>query len=262
VDIKTKQIAPEVLWKEFIENDSQPARHQLIVNYVGLVKYVIFNMNMPANSLLEEQDFMNIGVIGLCEAIERYDPARGVKFESYAVPRIRGKIQDEMRRLDWLSRTARKKATELIEVTDRIRSEKGREVSHEEVIERLGITTQQFQSYLDAAAAAKASISLNEAATQVMTIDDETFDPLMELPDEDYINKLDEMQNIERVAHITNYLQTLKEKKRLVISLYYYEELTFKEIGQLLDISESRVCQIHAQVIKELRSQLHEYENA
>ncbi len=262
MNIDTNKITVDELWAEFTEKDSQKARHKLIVNYIGLVKYVIFNMNMPSNSLLEEQDFLNIGIIGLCEAIERYDFTRGVKFESYAVPRIRGKIQDEMRRLDWLSRTARKKATELMEITDKIRIEKGREVSYEEVIERLGISTQQFQSYLDAAAAAKASISLNEATTQVMTIDDETFDPLLELPDEDYINKLDEMQNIERIDHITTYLQELKEKKRLVISLYYYEELTFKEIGTILDISESRVCQIHSQVIKELREQVKEYENA
>lgn len=257
-----KKVSSEKMWEEYFDTHSEPSRHRLIVSYIGLVKYVIYQMSMPVNSLLEEQDFLNIGVIGLCEAIERYDKDRGVKFESYAVPRIRGKIQDEMRRLDWLSRTARKKATELLEVTDRIRSEKGREVAPHEIIERMGITPQQFQSYLEAAAAAKASISLNDAATQVITIDDESFDPMMELPDTDYINKLTELENVERIDHITSHLTELKEKKRLVITLYYYEELTFKEIGKILEISESRVCQIHSQVIKELRVKLYEFENA
>lgn len=257
-----KKISSEKIWVEYFDTHSEASRHRLIVSYIGLVKYVIYQMSMPVNSLLEEQDFLNIGVIGLCEAIERYDKDRGVKFESYAVPRIRGKIQDEMRRLDWLSRTARKKATELLEMTDRIRSEKGREVAPHEIIERMGITTQQFQSYLEAAAAAKASISLNDAATQVITIDDESFDPMQELPDNDYINKLTELENTERIDYITEHLNELKEKKRLVITLYYYEELTFKEIGKILEISESRVCQIHSQVIKELRTKLYEFENA
>ena len=257
-----KKVSSEKMWAEYFDTHSEASRHRLIVSYIGLVKYVIYQMSMPVNSLLEEQDFLNIGVIGLCEAIERYDKDRGVKFESYAVPRIRGKIQDEMRRLDWLSRTARKKATELLEITDRIRSEKGREVAPHELIERMGITPQQFQSYLEAAAAAKASISLNDAATQVITIDDESFDPMMEIPDNDYINKLTELENVERIDHITSHLNDLKEKKRLVITLYYYEELTFKEIGKVLEISESRVCQIHSQVIKELRVKLYEFENA
>lgn len=250
------------LWREYIGSGSEEARHTLILNYIGLVKYVIYHMSMPENSILEERDFVNIGVIGLCEAIERYDIERGIKFESYAVPRIKGKIRDEMRRLDWLSRTARKKAADLMQATDLIRSEKGREVAPHEIIEKLGITPKQFRSYLEAAESAKVSIALNDATTRLVEIDDEAYDPLPEISDEDYVDKQTEMEREERISFISDKLSGMKEKKRLVISLYYYEELTFKEIGKILDISESRVCQIHTQVIKELNTEIKRFEHA
>lgn len=254
----------EPLWSEYFETKTEKVRHQLIISYVGLVKYVVYNMSMPTNKILETNDYLNIGIIGLCEAIERFDSSRGVKFETYAVPRIRGKIQDELRRLDWLSRTARKKVNELVQATDKIRSEKKRDVHYDDIIEEMDITPKQLQSYLDAALAAKAALTLNEStAMRAASFDDDSYDPLLELPDESYINKLVEMQNTERIDHITSYLNNQKKpNKRLVITLYYYEELTFKEIGQVLNLSESRVCQIHSQMLSELRTSVREFENA
>ena len=104
-------------WEKYLNSNTTENRHILILHYIGLIRYVYYNMKLPTESLLEENDFINYGVIGLCEAIERFDPERGVKFESYAVPRIKGRIQDELRKLDWLSRTARKKAGDLLGIS-------------------------------------------------------------------------------------------------------------------------------------------------
>ena len=229
-----------------------------MIQYIWLVKYVIQTMNLPTNSILGDSDFVNIGILGLHEAIERYESERGVKFESYAIPRIKGMIQDELRRLDWLSRTARKKAHDFMQAGDELRSKEGREVSIEEIRHKLNISEEEYQSYLEAAAAAKASLYMSET-TQAQLDED---DILEELPDTSQENMLTRMQNEERVDFIAKYLKNLPERKRLVMSLYYYENITFKEIGQVLNVSESRICQIHTQVIHDLREKLEEFDNA
>jgi RNA polymerase sigma factor for flagellar operon FliA len=249
-----------ILWTEYIKSNTLEVKHQLIMHYLWLVKYVLQTMNLPSNSILEDADFLNIGILGLHEAIERFELERGVKFESYALPRIKGTIQDELRRLDWLSRTARKKAQDFISAGDILRSKEGREVSSEEIRKKLNVTREEYSSYLAAAAAAKASLSLSES-TQIM-IDDEEKDRLEEIPDTSISHTLDVIENEERVRFINDNLKILNERKRLIITLYYYENLTFKEIGVLLNVSESRICQIHSQVLGDLREKLTEFDNA
>lgn len=255
-----KEINIVKVWNEYQLNKSPVARNQLITHYIGLVKYVLQNMSLPTNSILTDEDFMNIGILGLNEAIERFEISRGVKFESYAVPRIKGIIQDELRRLDWLSRTARKKASDFIQAGDSLRSEVGREVSSEEIRNKLNVSPEEYHSYLVAAAAAKASLTLNEY-TQAQSEEDD-YDILEEIPDTSQENTLSIMLNEERMNFLTVYLKNLNEKKRLVMTLYYYENMTFKEIGVLLNISESRVCQIHTQIIADLRIKINEFDNA
>ncbi len=249
------------LWQEFKETQSIDTKHKILINYIWLVKYVLNQMNLPTNSILTDEDFLNIGILGLHEAILRFDPERGVKFESYAIPRIRGTIQDELRRLDWLSRTARKKAQDYLHATDQLRSQQGREASSYEIMEKLDVTPEQYQTYLSAAAAARASISLYDTQTQKNS-DEEERDTLDELPDIDQESFLTVMENEERVDYITSFLEILPHKKKMVMMLYYYESLTFKEIGSVLNVSESRICQIHTQVIKDLRKKLNEFDNA
>lgn len=251
------------LWLEYKSTEKLVDKHKIFTNYIWLVKYVIQQMNIPKINLLEEEDYINIGIIGLNDAIERFEPERGIKFESYAMPRIRGTIQDELRRLDWLSRTARKKANDYLDATDSLRMEYGREVSSEEVMNKLGLTKDQYMGYLQAAAAAKASLSMNETTKINMGgSEDDELNLLEEIPDKDEPDILSKMENEERVGYIATYLNNLTEKKRLVMTLYYYEELTFKEIGKVLNISESRVCQIHTQVVGNLKDSLLEYDNA
>jgi len=133
-----------------------------MMNYMWLVRYTLHTMNLPSNAILSDEDFLHVGIIGLNDAIERFEPERGIKFETFAMPRVRGTVLDEMRRLDWLSRTARKKAHELVAVSDQLRRETGREVTEEEVRTRLNVSIEEYQTYLSAAAAAVASLSMNE----------------------------------------------------------------------------------------------------
>lgn len=244
-----------VLWETYCQNPDLALKNRLILNYIWLVKYVLQSMNLPSHSILNEEDFLSIGILGLHEAIERFELDRGVKFESYAIPRIKGIIQDELRRLDWLSRTARCKAHDLVQASDELRSKEGRDVGPEEIMKKLNVTAEEYNSYLAAAAAAKASFIITESTKSSMGEDDDR-DIIDEIPDTSEENTLIKLQNEERVNFLTDYLKNLTERKRIVMTLYYYENLTFKDIGKVINVSESRVCQIHTQVVEDMRNKL------
>lgn len=258
--MRTAQHTVDNLWETYFSRRSEKEKNQLIMNYIWLVKYVLNKMSLPSNSILDEEDFLAIGVLGLNETIERFNSERGVKFESYAIPRIRGIIKDELRKLDWLSRNTRKKAHEFMNAADRLQIEEGREVTPEEIMVKLNVDPSTYKKYLQAAAAAKATISFNESKT--VSVDGEEFDIFDTIADKDAIDFLDEIVDKERIDFLANYIQELNKKHRLVMSLYYYEELTFKEIGTVLNLTESRVCQIHSKIIKDLRKALAENEHA
>ncbi|MDR0317380.1 MAG: FliA/WhiG family RNA polymerase sigma factor [Lactococcus lactis] len=243
------------LWKAYQESHKIELKHDLILHYMWVVKYVLQKTNLPTNSILEENDFLNIGILGLNEAIERFDVERGIKFESYAIPRIKGAIQDELRKLDWLSRSTRKKAQDFINAKDKLSIEEGREVSMEEIMEKLQVSPEKYQKYLAAAASARSFLSMSDSNFYVND-DDEEINILEEIPENAEDNFLNIALEKERTNFLVSYLEKLDPKKRLVMVLYYYEERTFKEIGADLGISESRVCQIHSQVINDLKIKL------
>lgn len=245
------------LWKQYSNDPSRECKHRLMLQYIGLIRYVLNNLNLAPNAVLAEEDYLQFGIIGLNEALERYDIARGIKFETYAIPRIRGIIIDEVRRVDWLSRTARKRSQEFIQAADRLRVEKGREVTSEEVRQKLNLTHDEYKVYLRAAADATSSFSLTD--TQAQDESEDAVSRIESIPDESAENALERMGEEERAAYIARYLENLPERQRLVMSLYYYESLTFKEIGQLMKITESRVCQIHTAIINDLRKKLKDY---
>jgi len=249
------------LWKEYRESNSTELKHDLIMHYMWVVKYVLQKTNLPTTSLLDEDDFLNIGILGLNEAIERFDIDRGIKFESYAIPRIRGAIQDELRKLDWLSRSTRKKAQDYLNTKDKLSVEMGREVTVEEVMERLQVSPADYKKYLLAAASARSFLSMSDSNFYVNS-EDEEVNVLEEIPEDKEDNFLHIALEKERTDFLVSYLEKLDPKKRLVMVLYYYEERTFKEIGLDLGISESRVCQIHTQVINDLRNKLKGFDNA
>lgn len=247
------------LWDSYWNVRSSQAKNELIINYIWLVRYVLHKMTLPNHTILENSDFLAIGVLGLYETIDRFDPNKGVKFETYAIPRIRGIVQDELRKLDWLSRSTRKRAHDYSNISEEIKSQNG-EVSPQDMMRRLDVDPATYKKYLAAAAAAKAILSFNE--NKNVTIEGEEYDIMDTIPDNEAKNILDDIAQQERVDILLEKLSHLKDKHRLVISLYYYEELTFKEIGKTLNLTESRVCQIHSQVLRELKSKLYKYENA
>lgn len=247
------------IWKKYKKESNIKDKHKLILHYIWLVKYVIYSMNLPSNSILDDSDFINVGILGLHDAIEKFELSRGVKFESYALSRIKGTIQDELRKLDWLSRTARKKAHDYLSAGDKLRNEVGREVSSEEIRRKLNVTHDEYTSYLAAAAAAKSYLSISES-TQLMI--EENHTTLDEIPDAKPDFTIEIIENEERISFIKNFIVNLEERKRLIVSLYYYENLTFKEIGKILSVSESRICQIHGQVLNELKLKVKENDYA
>lgn len=258
------ELAFAELWKELRSRRTPKARkieikRQLLLHYMWIVRYTLYNMTIPSNSLLGEEDFLHVGLLGLNDAIERFEPERGIKFETFAVPRVRGIILDEMRKLDWLSRSARRKVQELTEASDRLRSELGREASPDELQALLGITAEEYQSYLEAMAAANASFSLSNPET-TYDGDGNEHDTIEEIPDYDGENPFTQLARDERIEFVRQYIQQLPERKRLVITLYYYEEMTFKEIGEMLGLTESRICQIHTQICNDLRKKLEAFE--
>ncbi|MCX7929708.1 MAG: FliA/WhiG family RNA polymerase sigma factor [Chlorobi bacterium] len=260
-----QDIAFSDLWKELRSRRTSKARkaeikRQLLLHYLWIVRYTLYNMNIPSHALLDEEDFLHVGLLGLHDAIERFEPERGIKFETFAVPRVRGIILDEMRKLDWLSRTARRKVHELTETCDRLRSELGREALPEEIQARLGISDEEYHTYLNAMAAATASLSIQNSE---VNYDDEgnEHDVVEEIPDHNSENPFTQLERRERIEFVRDYIEMLPERKRLVITLYYYEELTFKEIGEILGLTESRICQIHTQICNELRKKLEEFES-
>jgi RNA polymerase sigma factor FliA len=230
----TTQPVPQAMWQEYATSKSPELRRELAVHYLNLVRYVVARHGAASASaprMLETRDLVQVGVIGLLDAIERFDPARGVKFETYAVTRIRGTIQDELRKLDWVPRSVRKKARA---------AENGGEESARSSLPTDGHrkTTQYSEEVL--------GVMMNATTDESRAVDnlatDESSD-LLEIVGSDQLK-----------AILTRTVEELPEDERLIVTLYYYEELTFREIGDIVHLSESRVFQKHAAVMKKLRA--------
>lgn len=228
----TMQHISQTMWTEFEQTRSPELRREIALQYLNLVRYVVTKFGAPPMSvprLLEANDLVQVGVIGLLDAIDRFDPSRGVKFETYAMTRIRGTIQDEMRRLDWVPRSVRKK--------ERATREAG-EGDARTVSEQPGA-----QRHSEAM-----GVFMNATTGEGYSID--------ELSTEGSPDPLEVVGQDQLKAMLIHVVQTLPDDDRLIITLYYYEELTFKEIGTILQLSESRVFQKHGAVMKKLRAQL------
>ena len=228
-------------------------REAVVVEYSPMVKYVANRIALRLPPHIEVEDLISVGVLGLIDAIEKYDPARGAKFKTYAEFRVRGAILDELRSMDWVPRSIRQKASQIDAVVQKLQAKLGRPPEDEEVAKELGVSLDQFFD------------TLNETRSMpVLSLDDlnivkETggqqslLDCLAGKVDADpqVQFRLNELKEI-----IAKTIDTLPEKERLVISLYYYKELTMSEIGVVLNVTESRVSQIHSKTMFRLRTRL------
>lgn len=242
------------LWKEYKENGSKVAKDKLLVEYAPLVKYVGYRIAVNLPESVSRDDVVSSGIMGLVKAVETFDPTRGFKFETYANHKIRGAILDELRALDWVPRSIRQKAKDLQKVYVKLENDLGRTPYDQEVCDELGINLEELGKILS-----------DVSPTTIISLDDSLSDGggdskelrlIDTLEDPDSENPLQVLDFAEVKSIIKDAIANLPDKEKLVIALYHYEELTLKEIGSVLGISESRVSQIHSKTIVKLRSKL------
>lgn len=234
------------IWESYKKTGSSEDKDELIKHYSELVNIISGRLYNFYGGNVEYDDLVGFGVFGLMDAIEKFDLERGFKFETYAQIRIRGSIIDSLRKLDWIPRRIRKKSKDLEEATKEIENELGRSASVEEIAKKLEITIEETNDLLSETAVSNIA-SLEE--TLQNKGEASLHGQEIESPEMSYENK--EMKDI-----LAQTIEDLNENEKLVISLYYYDELTYKEIGKILDLSESRISQIHSKAIISMRTKL------
>lgn len=234
----------EVYKQEQHPEKKKEIRRTIITQYVDLVKIISGKLYNYYASNIEYEDLMGYGVVGLIDAIDRYDHTKNIKFETYASIRIRGSIIDQIRNLDWIPRTIRQKAKMLSEASELLENQLGREPRTGELAAYLNKTESEVLSLID-----------ETAVYNVLSIEDEFNDSFkIQLSDNSPESSPEAyMENQESIKELQLAIEELNERERMIINLYYYENLTYKEIGEILGVSESRVSQIHSKAILKMR---------
>ena len=238
-------------------HDAQASsREEMILQYTPFIKYIAHRLAMRLPPHISVGDLINAGVIGLMDALTKFDPNKKVEFKTYAEFRVRGAMLDELRALDWIPRSLRQKASQIEKTILHLEKKKGRSVEDAEIASELGLSLEEYYDLID-------------KINGISLLDMEVVSRKMpKLPDEEILNLLlDKKENdpfhllsfkeLKRV--LARAIGELSHKEKVVISLYYYDELTLKEIGEVLDLTESRICQIHTKGIIKLRAKLKKY---
>lgn len=236
----------KTLWYNYKKNNDFQAKTLLIEKYINLVKVIGGRLYTSYGTNVEYDDLVSYGIFGLIDAIEKFDLDKNVKFETYAQIRIRGAIIDHLRTLDWVPRSIRQKSKEVEEAYFKLENRLGRSATDEELAKELDITGKELKKIMMQTASFN-MISLEDAVFEGHTFEEK--DKEKYLPEELICNQ-------EVYDTLKNNITKLPEREKKVISLYYYNNLTYKEIGSILNISESRVSQIHSKAISRLKSRL------
>lgn len=243
------------LWNEYAKTHSAETREKIIIEYAPLVKVVAGRLSMYLGYNVEYDDLVGYGVFGLIDAIDKFDPSKAVKFETYASLRIRGAILDQIRKMDWIPRTIRQRQRQIDTAIKSIESASGKTATDEEIARELGISDDEYTEWQSQMMVTNV-ISLNEFTENTNSEDGgavrDTI-PSKEAGPEDII------ENNELKKALADSIELLTEKERKVILLYYYEELTLKEISNILDVSESRVSQLHVKALSKMKTKLGKY---
>lgn len=250
----------ETLWKDYKETGSKVAKDKLLVEYSHLVKFISHRLSINLPASVDKNDLTSAGILGLIKAVETFEPERGFKFETFAAHKIRGGILDELRALDWVPRSVRQKARDLQRTYAKLENDLGRLPYDDEVCDSLGISIKEYEDILSDVAPVTI-ISLEESMPD-RSSDSKELRIIDTIEDPGSSNPLKELGFNEVKAILKDAIGNLPEKEKLVVALYHYEELTLKEIGVVLDITESRVSQIHSKAILKLRSKLLQRINA
>jgi RNA polymerase sigma factor for flagellar operon FliA len=254
--VKTNVKAVELrdLWHKYRDEGDERAREGLVVAYSPLVKYVAGRLASRLPSHVQEADLISYGLLGLIAAIERFEIERQIKFETYAIPRIRGAIIDELRSLDWVPRSVRARTREIERANVKLENRLQRAPTDEEMSAELGCTVQDFQDSL-----LQISNSTVAALDELWTLSDSSGDQVSLLDtreDPDAPDPARVMDQTDLKDRIAEAIARLPEREKLVIALYYYEDLTLREIGEVLGVTESRISQLHTKAVLRLRSRM------
>jgi RNA polymerase sigma factor for flagellar operon FliA len=249
--VKTEQeLNIDQVWDQFFKTHDEKSRNLLMEHYRNLVRYCAERLHSKLPDKVELDDLISAGIFGLMDAIDAFDPGRGVKFETYCSPRIRGSILDELRSMDWVPRLVRARAHQLSRATHSLETHLGRKPTEKEIAEELEMDMDEFiRLQRDANATSLVSLTTkynegdNEKDIREIDVikDERSKNPVIEAQKRDLKNLL---------------TKGLTRAERLIIVLYYYEEMTMKEIGATLDLSESRVSQMHSSIIARLKAQM------
>ena len=242
------------LWDDYMKNKDPELREKIILEYAPLVKTVAGRLSMYLGYNVEYEDLVSYGIFGLIDAIDKFDTMKEVKFETYASLRIRGSILDQIRKMDWIPRTIRQKQKRIDAIIKEIEMETGKNASDEEIAEKLGISTEEYDEW-QSQMKITGLVSLNEYVEQGSDVAqdlNQRTTSRFEGPEENI-----EKQELTQV--LQEALELLTEKECKVITLYYYEELTLKEISNILEVSESRISQLHTKALQKMRGKMGSY---
>ena len=238
------------LWEEYSKNKTPELREKIIIEYASLVKIVAGKLGIYLGYNVEYDDLVGYGTFGLIDAIDKYDFDKGVKFETYASLRIRGAILDQVRRMDWLPRTVRQKQKRMDAAYQKLETESGRFATDEELAAELEISVEelnQWQAQTKAAGVVSLDEYLEQGSENGIVAGSES---------EDFAQPEKQVEQKAMKELLVQSLESLTEKEKKVILLYYYEELTLREISEVLEVSESRISQLHTKAIQKLRLKL------
>lgn len=254
-DVQRDEI--DALWKRYKRSGTRDVRDQLLLQYSPLVKYVAGRVAAGLPRSVDRADLASSGMFGLVDAIEKFDPGRGFRFETYAITRIRGAIMDELRAMDWVPRSVRSKSRRIEDALAGLEAELHRAPTDAELAERLAVTVPQLQHMLSqismtGVAALDDLLSVAGDAADGVTLGDTIAD--------DAEDPSDVFESIEMRERLRVAILGLPERERTVLGLYYYEGLTLAQIGEVIGVTESRVCQIHTKSMLQLRTRLGDHE--
>ena len=237
------------LWTRYEKEKTPELREQLIVEYAGLVKVVAGRLGMYLGYMVEFDDLVGYGIFGLIDAIDKFELTKGVKFETYASLRIRGSILDQIRKMDWIPRTLRQKQKKLDQAMKDLEAKLGRQASNEELAEEIGVSMEELEGLMNQTQIANL-VSLDEYLEQGSEVKAE----LGNAPRFDQPETVIERQEMKKL--LAEAISMLTEKEQQVISFYYFEELTLKEISRVLEVSESRVSQLHTKALRKMKQKI------
>jgi RNA polymerase sigma factor FliA len=254
METNVKAIELKDLWRRYKTSGDPHARERLVVAYSPLVKYVAGRMASGLPAHVEESDLISYGLVGLISAIERFELEREIKFETYAITRIKGSIIDELRSLDWVPRSVRSRARDIEKANQRLENQLQRAPTDDEMATELHMTVEEFQEAL-----LQISNSTVAALDELWSVGDSSGDQvslLDTLTDESAPDPATVMDQTDLKDRVADAIARLPEREKLVVALYYYENLTLREIGEVLGVTESRISQLHTKAVLRLRSRL------